>query len=167
MYPGRRLQLVPKMSNPLIMLVDGDACPVKEEIFKVCFRYNAPAVLVANSVLLIPRHELLTMKVVSDGFDAADDDIADEANGRSIVITSDILLADRCLKVGACFLSPTGKPFTEDSTGAAIATRAIMNDLRGSGDQQGGGGPAPFSKGDRSRFLSVLDETIVRMQRLT
>lgn len=147
------------------ILVDADACPVKEEIFKVAFRYNVPVELVANSWLRVPRHALLTMTVVSDGFDAADDDIAQKANALSIVVTADILLAERCLKAGALVLGPTGRAFTMDSIGAAIATRAIMNDLRGAGDQAGGGGAPPFSKADRSRFLSALDEALVRLSK--
>lgn len=150
------------MPTPHI-LVDADACPVKDEIFKVAFRYETPVELVANSWLRVPRHELITMTVVSDGFDAADDYIAEKATGLSVVITADILLAERCLKAGAQVLGPAGKPFTMDSIGAAIATRAIMNDLRGAGDQAGGGGAPPFSKADRSRFLSALDETLVKL----
>ena len=96
-------------------------------------------------------------------FDAADDWIAEAANTRCVVVTSDILLADRCLKAGAAVLSPTGKPFTAGSIGAAIATRAIMADLRAGGDVIGG--PAPFAKADRSRFLQALDEALVRLAR--
>ena len=150
------------MSISPIILVDADACPVKEEIFKVAFRYDTPVELVANSWLRVPRHGLITMTVVSDGFDAADDYIAEKAKAETIVVTADILLAERCLKADASVLGPTGRAFTMDSIGAAIATRAIMNDLRGAGDQAGGGGAPPFSKSDRSRFLSALDETLVR-----
>ena len=150
------------------ILVDADACPVKEEIYKVAFRYGTPVELVANSWLRIPRHALITMSVVSDGFDAADDFIAEKAGACTIVITADILLAERCLKAGSLVLGPTGRAFTMDSIGAAIATRAIMNDLRGAGDQgEGlgrGGGPPPFAKSDRSRFLSALDEALVQLR---
>jgi uncharacterized protein len=103
--------------------------------------------------------------VVSDGFDAADDWIAEQAGPSSVAITADILLADRCLKAGAVVISPTGKPFTPASIGSAIATRAIMADLRAGGEQLGG--PRPFDKTDRSRFLSALDEALVRLQRTT
>ncbi|MEZ5895142.1 MAG: YaiI/YqxD family protein [Parvularculaceae bacterium] len=148
------------------ILVDADACPVKEEVYKVAFRHQVGVTVVANSYLRLPDHPLVARAVVSDGFDAADDYIADAANERSIVITADILLADRCLKNGATVIGVNGKPFTADSIGAAIATRAIMQDLRGSGDGSGvGGGPAPFSKQDRSRFLQSLDEAVVRLTR--
>ena len=106
--------------------------------------------------------------MVSDAFDAADDWIAVRAGPASVVITADILLADRCLKAGATVLGPTGKPFTHASIGSAIATRAIMADLRAGGEAMLNGpigGPAPFAKTDRSRFLSALDEALVRLLR--
>lgn len=145
------------------ILVDGDACPVKDEIYRVAYRTEVPVTIVANSHFRIPVHALIDRIVVSDGFDAADDWIAEHSDGASIVVTADILLADRCLKAGATVLSPTGKPFTNASIGGAIATRAIMADLRAGGDAIGG--PAPFSKTDRSRFLSALDQAIVRSKR--
>lgn len=98
--------------------------------------------------------------MVSDAFDAADDWIAERAGADAVVVTADILLADRCLKAGAAVLSPTGKPFTAGSIGAAITTRAIMADLRAGGDQIGG--PAPFRKEDRSRFLQALDGALAK-----
>ena len=149
------------------ILVDADACPVKEEIYKVAFRLGVAATIVANARIRQPEHPLLDRVVVSDGFDAADDWIAETANGASVVVTADILLADRCLKAGALVLSPNGKPFTHASIGGAIATRAIMADLRAGGDSIGTqiGGPPPFSKADRSRFLSALDEALVRLIR--
>lgn len=150
------------MSAPRI-LVDADACPVKEEIYKVAFRHEVPVVVVSNQHLRVPPHPLLTRQVVSDGFDAADDWIAEQSAPGAIVITADILLADRALKAGARVLSPTGKPFTTSSIGAAIATRAIMADLRAGGDQLGG--PAPFAKADRSRFLQALDQAVVAVKR--
>ena len=112
---------------------------------------------------LLINTPLIGREVVSDGFDAADDWIAEQAGPKSVVITADILLADRCLKAGATVIAPTGKPFTTASIGAAIATRAIMADLRAGGDQIGG--PAPFRKEDRSRFLSALDEALARLAR--
>jgi len=136
---------------------------VKEEIYKVAFRTGVPATIVSNSHLRVPQHDLVRRVVVSDGFDAADDWIAERADAAAVVVTADILLADRCLKAGATVLSPTGKPFTTSSIGAAIATRAIMADLRAGGDQLGG--PAAFSKADRSRFLQALDEALVRLGR--
>lgn len=148
----------------LRILVDADACPVKEEIYKVAFRHAVPVTIVSNSPIRVPAHELIDRVVVSDGFDAADDWIAERAGAGVVCITADILLADRCLKAGASVLAPNGKPFTTSSIGSAIATRAIMADLRAGGDVVGG--PAPFSKTDRSRFLSALDETLVRLKRM-
>ncbi len=145
----------------LTILVDGDACPVKEEIYKVAFRHNVPVIVVSNSPFRVPIHPLVRRVVVSDGFDAADDWIAEAANALTVVITADILLADRCIKAGATVLSSTGKPFTAGSIGGQIATRAIMADLRAGGDIIGG--PAPFSKTDRSRFLQALDTALVRL----
>jgi uncharacterized protein YaiI (UPF0178 family) len=145
------------------ILVDADACPVKEEIYKVAFRHGVPVTIVSNSPIRIPAHELLDRVVVSDGFDAADDWIAERADGQAVCITADILLADRCLKAGAAVLSSNGKPFTSSSIGSAIAVRAIMADLRAGGDAIGG--PPPFSKTDRSRFLSALDEVLLRLKR--
>ena len=153
----------PNMSDSPIILVDGDACPVKEEIYKVAFRRNVPVTVVSNSPFRVPVHPLVKRVVVSDGFDAADDWIAEAAHAKSVVITADILLADRCLKAGAHVLSPAGKSFTTSSIGSQIATRAIMADLRAGGDIVGG--PAPFSKADRSRFLQSLDEVLARLSR--
>ena len=150
-------------SSPVIY-VDADACPVKEEIYKVGLRHQTRIVVVANSYLRLPDHPLIERQIVNDSFDAADDYIAENASADAIIITADILLADRCIKTGAKVLAPNGKPFTEDSIGSAIAVRAIMADLRGSGDQVGGG-PAPFSKQDRSRFLSSLDDMLVQLKR--
>lgn len=147
-----------------MILVDADACPVKDEIYRVAWRHEVPVRIVANSHLRVPDHPLIERVVVSDGFDAADDWIAEQAAPRSIVITADILLADRCLKAGATVLAPTGKPFTSASIGPAIATRAIMADLRAGADGITGG-PAPFSKADRSNFLQALDRELVRIAR--
>jgi uncharacterized protein YaiI (UPF0178 family) len=151
------------MTGSVRILVDADACPVKDEIYKVAYRLNVPVVVVANSHFRVPAHPLIERVVVSDGFDAADDWIAEQADAKSVVVTADILLADRCIKAGATVLSNTGKPFTGNSIGGAIATRAIMADLRAGGDIIGG--PAPFSKADRSRFLSALDAAIMRLKR--
>ncbi len=145
------------------ILVDADACPVKEEIYKVAFRHEVPVSVVSNSFLRVPPHPLVERVVVSSGFDAADDRIAEQASSNAVVVTADILLADRCIKAGATVIAPTGRPFTPNSIGAAVATRAIMADLRAGGDVVGG--PAPFSKTDRSRFLSALDEALVRLRR--
>ena len=153
--------------SELRILVDADACPVKEEIYRVAFRLAVPVVVVSNSRMRLPEHPLVSRMIVSDSFDAADDWIADICNAASVVITADILLADRCLKAGATVLAHNGKPFTTASIGSAVATRAIMADLRAGGDSIGTqiGGPPAFSKTDRSRFLSALDEALVRLAR--
>jgi uncharacterized protein len=145
------------------ILVDADACPVKDEVYKVAFRHNAAVTIVSNSPIRVPPHPLIDRVVVSDGFDAADDWIAEQAGIDTVCITADILLADRCLKAGALVIAPNGKPFTLASIGGAIATRAIMADLRAGGEQIGG--PPPFGKADRSRFLQALDEILVHLQR--
>ena len=145
------------------ILVDADACPVKDEIYRVAFRHEVAVTIVSNSPIRVPAHPLIDRVVVSDGFDAADDWIAERAGADTIVITADILLADRCLKAGANVIGSNGKPFTMSSIGSAIATRAIMADLRADGTAIGG--PPPFSKTDRSRFLQSLDEALVRMKR--
>jgi uncharacterized protein len=147
------------------VLIDGDACPVKAEIYKVAGRYKAPVTVVANSYLRIPDSPLIKQVTVSDGFDAADNWIAENADADSVVVTSDILLAERCVKVGAIVLAPNGKAFTENSIGAAVATRAIMADLRAGAVGEQIGGPPPFQNKDRSRFLSAMDEALVRLKR--
>lgn len=146
------------------ILVDADACPVKEEVYKVAFRHGVAVTIVSNSPIRVPAHQLIERQVVSDGFDAADDWIAEHAGVGTVCITADILLADRCIKAGAIVIAPNGKPFTASSIGGAVATRAIMADLRAGGDAIGG--PPPFSKTDRSRFLQALDEALVRLQRV-
>ena len=156
------------VTNAIRILVDADACPVKDEIYRVAWRHEVPVKIVSNSRLRVPDHPLIERIVVSDGFDAADDWIVEAANACSVVITADILLADRALKAGATVLAPTGKPFTAASIGPAIATRAIMADLRAGMDGPlggSGGGPPPFRKEDRSRFLQALDGELVRMER--
>jgi len=144
------------------ILVDADACPVKDEIYKVAWRREVPVKVVSNQRIRIPDHPLIERVLVSDAFDAADDWIAEQADARTVVITGDILLADRSLKAGAIVLGHNGKPFTAASIGGAIATRAIMADLR-VGANGITGGPAPFAKADRSRFLQALDEALVRL----
>lgn len=150
------------------ILVDADACPVKDEIYRVALRHNAAVSVVSNARLRVPDHPLVSRIVVSAAFDAADDWIAEAAGPDAVVVTGDILLADRVLKAGAVVLAPTGKPFTAASIGGAIATRAIMADLRvgAAGNRDAiTGGPAPFAKADRSRFLQALDEALVRLAR--
>ncbi len=151
------------MTAAIRILVDADACPVKEEIYKVAFRHEVPVTIVSNSWFRVPQHPLIDRVVVSDSFDAADDWIAENSGPATVVITADILLADRALKAGATVLGSAGKPFTTSSIGSAIATRAIMADLRAGGDIVGG--PPPFAKADRSRFLSALDQALVQLKR--
>jgi len=149
------------VAAPVRIFVDADACPVKEEIYKVAWRRAVPVKVVSNAYLRVPDHPLIERVVVSDKFDAADDWIASEADTGTVVITGDILLAGRCLNAGATVIGQNGKPFTSSSIGGAIATRAIMADLRaGVGIT---GGPSPFAKSDRSRFLQALDEALVRL----
>jgi hypothetical protein len=143
--------------------IDADACPVKDETYRVAERYSVPVSVVANQYMRVPREEWLDLVVVSDGFDAADDHIAENCDALSVVITADILLAERCLKNGSTVIGGNGKPFTEASIGGAVASRALMNDLRAMGEVSGG--PAPFSKADRSRFLQALDLAVTRLVR--
>lgn len=145
------------------ILVDADACPVKDEIYKVALRRSTPVTIVSNSPFRVLAHPLVDRVVVGDAFDAADDWIAARAGPGVLVVTADILLADRCIKAGGTVLSPSGRPFTASSIGAAIATRAIMADLRAGGDQLGG--PPPFTRTDRSRFLQALDTALDRLAR--
>ena len=140
------------------ILVDADACPVKEEVYRVAKRYGLKVMLVANSQMHIPSEDWLELVVVSNQFDAADDWIVDHATRNDIVISGDIPLASRCLKKGARVLGPNGHAFTENSIGDALATRDLMSHLRDIGIMTGG--PAPFEKRDRSRFLQSLDGII-------
>ena len=145
--------------------IDADACPVREETYKVARRHNVPVTVVSNSFLRVPREPLINSAVVSDSFDAADDYIAELADADSIVITSDILLAERCLLKDAAVLAPNGKPFTKDSIGGAIATRAIMADLRAGADMPTIGEPPPFGPKARSKFLEKLHLMLEQLKR--
>lgn len=149
--------------SPVTILIDADACPVKDEIYRVAERYRAEVRVVSNAPFRIPDSPRVKRVVVSDSFDAADDWIAEAADARSVVVTGDILLAERCLKAGARVLKHNGEEFTAASIGGAIATRAILADLRAGMDGIGGG-PAPFGKADRSRFLQALDRVMVGMR---
>lgn len=149
---------------PIRILVDADACPVKEEIYRVALRHRVPVKVVSNSPFRVPESPLVERVVVSGSFDAADDWIAARAGPGAVVITGDILLADRCLKAGATVIAHNGKPFTPGSIGGAIATRAIMADLRAGADGITGG-PPPFARADRSRFLQALDQALVKLAR--
>ena len=151
------------MASDVRILVDADACPVKDEVYRVAFRHAVAVRVVSNMRMRVPEHVLVERVVVSDAFDAADDWIAETATAKDVVITGDILLADRALKAGATVIGHNGKPFTNASIGGAIATRSIMADLRVGGDVVGG--PAPFAKADRSRFLQALDEALGRLAR--
>ena len=146
------------------ILIDADACPVKDDIYRVAIRHGVAVVVVSNSGMRLPGHPLITQVMVSDSFDAADDWIAGEADAATVVITGDILLADRVLKAGAVVIAHNGRAFTSASIGAAIATRAIMADLRAGGDVVPGG-PGAFTKADRARFVEMLDTALVRLVR--
>ena len=137
----------------LDIYVDADACPVKQEVYRVANRYHLDVILVANSWMRIPDGSRITLKIVENGIDAADDWIVDHAQPSDIVITADIPLASRCIKEGARVIGPTGKPFTEDNIGAAVATRDLLTDLRSAGETTKG--PAPINKRDRSLFLQL------------
>ena len=146
----------------LTIYVDADACPVKDEVYRVARRYALPVKVVANAPLRVPADPLVEL-VVRPGFGAADDWIADQAGPGDVVVTADIPLAARCLAKGARVLSPKGQPFTDNDIGAALAMRDLMDELR-----QGGavtGGPAPMTAKDRSRFLSKLDEAVNAVRR--
>lgn len=147
----------------IVIHVDADACPVKDEVYKVALRHELAVNVVANSFMRVPQHRLFTRVTVPEGPDVADDWIAERAGPHTIVITSDILLAERCIKVGARVISPKGKAFTANSIGQAVATRAIMEDLRGMGEQTSG--PAAFKPADRSNFLSALEVEIQKLKR--
>jgi uncharacterized protein YaiI (UPF0178 family) len=147
----------------MAIYVDADACPVKEEVYRVARRYATKVYIVANAPMRVPAEDLIELVVVRGGFDVADDWIAERIGPGDIAITADIPLADRCLHRGARVLGPKGLAFTEETIGDAVATRALLDMLRQAGEF--GGGPAPFTKSDRSRFLSKLDETIHAIRR--
>jgi len=149
--------------NPIRIYVDADACPVKDEIYKVAARHGLPVSVVANGYIRVPQDPLIERVAAGSAPDAADDWIAQRAGARDIVITADIPLASRCVKAGAQVIAPTGKPFTADSIGMALAVRDLMHDLRSAGEVTGG--PRPFSSRDRSAFLAALDQAIRRLQR--
>ena len=145
------------------IFVDADACPVKDEIYRVAQRYSLAVTLVANSWMRVPHNTFIHLEVVPGGFDAADDWIAEQAGQDDIVITADIPLANRCIAKGARVLGPSGKPFTEDNIGSALATRDLLSELRDLGEI--GGGPPPFNQRDRSLFLQQLDQMINAVRR--
>ena len=147
----------------LHIFVDADACPVKQEVYRVARRYHLDVTLVANSWMRIPDERWIELEVVGNDFDAADDWIVEHVQPDDIVITADIPLASRCLKEGARVIGTTGKPFTENNIGLSVATRDLLAELRGAGEITGG--PPPLEKRDRSRFLQRLDEAIQSIRR--
>ena len=147
----------------LKIYVDADACPVKQEIYKVARRYDLEVVLVTGTRMRAPDEVKVTLKIVSPGLDAADDWIAEHAEPGDIVVTADIPLASRSLAKGAYALGHTGRPFTDENIGQAMATRALLSQLRETGEIMGG--PPPFSKRDRSRFLQELDRMINQIRK--
>jgi uncharacterized protein YaiI (UPF0178 family) len=151
------------MDAAVHIYVDADACPVKQEVFRVAARHTLPVTLVAGAWMRIPDDPRIRLVVVDQGFDAADDWIAGHVERGDIVVTGDIPLAARCLANGAYALGHTGRPFTEDNIGDALATRTLLADLRGAGEMTRG--PAAFGSRDRSRFLEALEKAIQSARR--
>ncbi len=149
----------------IAIYVDADACPVKQEIYRVAERHGCHVYIVSNSVMVVPRNDFIERVVVPSGPDVADDWIAERTLPDDVVITADIPLASRCVKAGASVIAPNGKAFTDSSIGMALATRNLMDQLRGAGEITGG--PKPFSARDRSAFLGSLDRVLNRIKRKT
>ena len=154
--------------KPIAIYIDADACPVKQEVYRVAERHALKGTVlkvfvVSNSPIAVPRDEMIERVVVGGGMDEADNWIAERAGRSDVVITADIPLASRCVKAGATVLAPNGKPFTEESIGMTLATRNLMDSLRSAGAITGG--PKPFAPRDRSNFLSALDQALVRLKR--
>lgn len=143
--------------------IDADGCPVKEEVYRVAERYKLSVIVVANTYLNVPASPLIQMNVVSGSFDAADDWIVESSQAGDIVITGDILLADRCVKKAVRVLGHKGNEFTEDNIGSAVASRELMQNLRHMGEMRGG--PAPMDKKARSNFLGTLDQIIQSLKK--
>jgi uncharacterized protein len=154
--------MIPALNTPRIY-VDADACPVKDEIYRVAARHTLPVSVVAGQFIRVPQDPLIERIAAGPGMDAADDWIAERVGKGDIVITSDIPLASRCVKAGAEVIAPNGKPFSEQSIGMTLAVRNLMTDLRSQGEVTGG--PKSFAPKDRSAFLSALDQTIRRVLR--
>lgn len=146
-----------------VLYVDADACPVKDEVYRVAARYGLQVFVVCNSWIRVPQDPRIGLVVVDAGPDVADDWIAERAGPGDIVVTADIPLADRSLKAGAQVLHSNGKPFTADGIGSALASRAIGEHLRSMGEVTRG--PKPFGPADRSRFLQALDQAVVKARR--
>lgn len=149
--------------EPIALYLDADACPVKEEAYKVALRHGVRTFVVANTPLQVPRHPLVERVIVPAGPDAADDFIAAHVSRGDVVVTADVPLAARCVAAGADVIAPSGKPFSRDSIGMELATRNLMEDLRSAGAVTSG--PKPFSPRARSDFLSALDLALVRLKR--
>jgi uncharacterized protein YaiI (UPF0178 family) len=149
--------------GPIRIYVDADACPVKDEVYRVAARHGLPVSVVANGYIRVPRDPLIERVAAGTAADAADDWIAQRAGASDIVITADIPLASRCVKAGAQVIAPNGKPFTPDSIGMTLAVRNLMHDLRSAGEVTGG--PRAFSPRDRSAFLAALEQAVRRLQR--
>jgi uncharacterized protein YaiI (UPF0178 family) len=157
------LTSTPSPSRPITIYVDADACPVKNEVYRVAGRHGIKVIIVSNSPIAVPRDALVERVVVAAGMDEADNWIAGRVGRGDIVITADIPLASRCVMAGAAVIAPTGKAFTDESIGMALATRNLMDSLRSAGEITSG--PKSFSPRDRSSFLSALDQAIVRLKR--
>jgi uncharacterized protein YaiI (UPF0178 family) len=149
--------------TPIRVFVDADACPVKDEIYRVAGRHGVNVIVVSNSLIAIPRSPLIERVIVDAGPDVADNWIAERAVRGDIVITADVPLAARAVKAGADVIAPTGRVFSEASIGMTLASRNLMDDLRSAGMITGG--PKPFAARDRSAFLSALDLAITRLKR--
>lgn len=145
------------------LYIDADACPVKDEVYRVAERYALQVFVVSNSWIRVPREPRISLIVVAEGPDVADDWIAERAGAGDVVITADTPLADRALKAGAQAIHPAGRAFTGNNIGGALASRAIGEHLRSVGEVTGG--PKPFAPADRSRFLQALDAAVVRARR--
>jgi len=151
------------LSKPITIYIDADACPVKQEIYRVAERHALKVFVVSNSPIAVPHDEFVERVVVGSGMDEADNWIAERAERGDIVITADVPLASRCVTSGAEVIAPNGRAFTKDSIGMTLATRNLMDSLRSAGAVTGG--PKPFAPRDRSSFLSALDQAIVRLTR--
>ena len=149
--------------GPILIMIDADACPVKNEAYKVAERHDVKTFVVANSWINTPRDPMIERVVVPAGPDVADDWIAERARPGVVVVTADVPLAARCQKAGAHVIAPSGRAFTEQSMGMALAVRNLMDDLRSQGETTRG--PPPFSPKQRSEFLSALDLALVRLVR--
>ncbi len=145
------------------IFIDADACPVKDETYKVAVRYGLTVFVVSNSFIQIPPSALIQRMIVDAGPDIADDWIAEHTEPGDICVTNDIPLADRVLKAGGAAIAPNGRAFTPDSIGSALAQRSIMEHIRSTGEITGG--PPPFGREDRSRFLQALDQAVHRERR--